>query len=106
MAAPREPMFLGRETYRRRRVIDALRLLPVIGGFLFLVPLLGAGAGDRSTAWGGVFLFAAWLGLIVASAVLVRLLARAPGGLGPETLDGEPGATGAPPAASERPDGP
>lgn len=87
MAARREPIFLGRETYRRRRLIDAMRLLPVVGGLFFLSPLLGSDTETRSTAMAGIFLFSAWFGLILLSAILVRVLARAPGGVGADPLD-------------------
>ena len=76
MLGPREPIFLARDTYRRRRLIDALRLLPVIGLLLFLAPLVGGAGYLRSTAFGGMFLFAAWFGLIFATWALGRLLAR------------------------------
>lgn len=33
-------LFLERETYRRRRLLDAARVLPVLGIALWLVPLL------------------------------------------------------------------
>ncbi|WP_281843506.1 hypothetical protein [Sinisalibacter aestuarii] len=87
MPSPREPIFLGRETYRRRRLIDAMRLLPVVGLLLFLAPLLGGGVTGYGTASLGVFLFAAWFGLIVAAAVLVRILSRAPGGVAFDPLE-------------------
>ncbi len=89
--APREPIFLGRETYRRRRLIDAMRLLPVVGFLFFLSPLLGASAAPRSTASGMAFLFAVWLVLIVISAGLVRVLSRAPGGVAADPLEPDPG---------------
>lgn len=73
-------MFLGRQTYRRRRVIDALRLLPVVGALAFFAPLLGGGV--RATAAVGLYVFSAWLGLIVLAALLVRVLGRSPGGVG------------------------
>lgn len=87
MAPPREPIFLGRETYRRRRLIDAVRLLPVAGALFFIGPILGSGAGSRSTALGGLYIFAVWFGLIVLAAVLGRWLAAAPGGVGSDPLD-------------------
>lgn len=102
MAAPREPIFLARQTYRRRRLIDAMRFVPMVGLVLFMVPLLGGGVAARGTAAGGTFVFAVWLGLIVVAAVLVRLLARAPDGvasdpLEPEaTLPGDDGESSAP----------
>ncbi len=92
MLPPREPMFLARDTYRRRRLVDALRLLPVIGLLLFLAPLVGGAGYVRSTALSGIFVFVAWFGLILATYVLVRLLARAPGGADPLDPDAHPSA--------------
>nr|WP_294614957.1 hypothetical protein [uncultured Roseovarius sp.] len=40
MSAERGPVFLARRTYRRRRLADGARLLPVIGTVLFFIPLL------------------------------------------------------------------
>lgn len=71
----REPLFLARQSYRRRRLEDAARLLPILGVFLFLLPLL---ATDAGTAGQGIYLFAAWFGLIVATAMIARGLNRWP----------------------------
>lgn len=87
MAGPHEPVFLARQTYRRRRLIDAMRFVPVLGLVLFMAPLLGGGALVRSTATGGAYVFVAWFGLITLAAGLVRLLARAPGGIASDPLD-------------------
>lgn len=88
MPRPPEPIFLARETYRRRRVIDAARLLPVLGVALFMLPLLGVGA--RSTGWNGIYLFLVWFGLIVAAFVLTRALSRGPDGVGADPLEPSP----------------
>ncbi len=69
----RAPLFLHRETYRHRRVMDAARLLPFFGTALLLLPLLWAE--DHKTASGAVYLFLAWFGLIVAAGLLARRLA-------------------------------
>jgi hypothetical protein len=66
------PLFLHRDTYRRRRVMDAARLLPLFGAALLMVPLLWAG--DHGTASGAVYVFVAWFGLIGAAALLSRRL--------------------------------
>ena len=71
----REPLFLARQSYRRRRLEDAARLLPILGVFLFLLPLLVTSVG---TAEVGMYLFIAWFGLIVATAVIARGLSRWP----------------------------
>ncbi len=90
MQPPRAPVFLARETYRRRRLIDALRLLPFVGLFVFLSPLVGGSGYLRNTARSGLFIFAGWLVLIVACWGLGRLLARAPGTGDPLEPGGDP----------------
>ena len=40
MTMPTPPKFLARSSYRRRRIIDAARILPVLGLFIFLIPVL------------------------------------------------------------------
>lgn len=77
MRRPTEPLFLARETYRRRRLIDAVRLLPFLGAFVFLFPTLWGGAGGTLT--GKLYLFFAWAVLIVLAALIARRLpANAP----------------------------
>ena len=57
--------------YRHRRIVDAARLLPFIGLFLFVLPVLAAGGRDTVTTVGGaVYVFFIWGILIVASAAL------------------------------------
>ena len=46
MKAGRTSVFLERETYRRRRIMDAARLLPLLGVALFALPLLWPKPGD------------------------------------------------------------
>jgi hypothetical protein len=72
--ARRAPLFLNRDSYRRRRVMDAARLLPLFGAALLLMPVLWAEG--HSTAMGAVYLFVAWLGLIVTAAILSRRLSE------------------------------
>ena len=72
MRRPGTPVFLERETYRRRRLMDAARFLPFLGAFAFLVPLLWAG--EARTAAGLAYLFAAWAVLIGLSFVISRRL--------------------------------
>ena len=38
----RDPVFLERKSYRQRRLMDAVRLLPLLGLALWMVPLLWA----------------------------------------------------------------
>lgn len=72
----KRPPFLARKSYRRRRMADAARLLPVLGLFLVLLPILWRPAETPAsdTASGGVYLFAVWNILIVAAFVLARRL--------------------------------
>lgn len=78
----RAPLYLARETYRRRRLTDAARLLPVVGIVLIVLPLLwtssdGAGPG---TAGAKLYLFSVWFGLVIAAHLLSRALSRPVGG--------------------------
>ncbi|MDF0596152.1 hypothetical protein [Psychromarinibacter halotolerans] len=74
----RRPVFLERRSYRRRRVMDGARLLPVIGAFLLLMPLVWGVTPGRllGTAGSGIYLFAVWAGLIVVALVFSRILLR------------------------------
>ncbi len=73
---PRAPLFLARYAYRHRRLTDAARLLPLLGAFLFLLPVFWrpqeTAAAD--TAPGGLYIFAVWGLLILVAAVLARVL--------------------------------
>jgi hypothetical protein len=77
MSRPPSPLFLEREAYRRRRLADAARILPVLGLVLFLLPALWRQPGDPNTATEAVYLFAVWALLILAAALLARPLRRA-----------------------------
>ncbi len=84
MRRPKRPLFLARAPYRRRRLRDAARLLPVLGAFLLLLPLLWT-PGSRMALTSGdvVYFFSVWLVLIVLAA------AFAPGLRGGEGADDE-----------------
>lgn len=88
MSLGREPLFLARQGYRRRRLEDAARFLPILGAILLIFPALWAdepGAGSAGTAGRGLFLFGAWFLLILAAGLLSRrLLASEAPGEGPE----------------------
>jgi len=74
MAKPPEPLFLARESYRRRRLGDAARLLPLLGLALLLLPALWS-----TTASAMIYIFAVWAFLILLVAILSRrLLATEP----------------------------
>lgn len=73
MRRPEPPLFLDRRVYRRRRLGDAARLLPVAGLVLFLLPILWSDS--ARTASGAIYLFVAWL-LLIAVAALVSWALR------------------------------
>ena len=78
MKSPRAPLFLERETYRRRRLMDAARILPVVGLVMILLPVLWTGReGGMTTAGESVYLFALWIALILAAGLLSRPLRAA-----------------------------
>ena len=64
MKRPKGPLFLARAPYRRRRLRDAARLLPVVGIFLLLLPLLWAPDASMTLTSGDVIYFVVWLVLI------------------------------------------
>lgn len=93
-AKPRQPLFLARRSYRRRRLMDASRFLPALGLFLFLLPVVWEpeGGGPPSTAEGVVYIFLVWFGLIVVALVFAHGLAPAVGeepGATPDIFDEE-----------------
>ncbi|WP_227287284.1 MULTISPECIES: hypothetical protein [Paracoccaceae] len=72
-------VFLERRTYRRNRLQDAAKLLPVLGAFLFFGPvfILTTDAGvEGATAGWLVYFLGVWLALIVVAAALSRALDR------------------------------
>ena len=81
MRSARSPLFLKRRIYRRRRLRDAARMLPVLGLFLLMLPVLWAqGEAERqSTAWDGLFLFVVWLLLVLVAAAMAPGLAEETG---------------------------
>ena len=81
MAREPSPVFLERGSYRRRRVMDAARLVVVVGAGLWMVPLLWPSPEQTdvppvpmSTAL--FYIFGVWLALIVVSSILVSRLRR------------------------------
>lgn len=93
-----KPWFLARQSYRKRRMIDAARVLPIFGTVLFLLPILwdvgGTGAADPDApphlAQRGLYLFAVWGGLVICAGIIAARLrpeigpaaAPVPGSLG------------------------
>jgi hypothetical protein len=82
MTAPR---FVAPETYRRRRLVDAARILPFAALLMMLLPMAwepAAGA-PRDAAGDTVYFFLLWAALIAAAAALAPALGRLP----PEAAD-------------------
>ena len=79
MARDPLPMFLERGVYRRRRMMDALRLLTVLGVVLWLIPALwpndpSTGADTLPMSRALFYIFGVWAVLIALSAALaIRL---------------------------------
>lgn len=86
------PLFLARQTYRRRRLADAARVLPIVAAGLFFLPTLWqpAATPEPDTARGAVWLFGVWAVVIVIAFVLARRLARR----GANLPEREPGGAG------------
>ena len=59
------PLFLERRSYRQRRLMDAARLLPVLGAVLWTIPLLWPQGPEEGVAASTaiLYLFGTWLAL-------------------------------------------
>ncbi|WP_018000187.1 hypothetical protein [Paracoccus sp. N5] len=68
-------LFLGRAAYRRRRLAEATRLVPVLLAALVLIPPIWLPQ-HFSYARGAVWLAVAWALAILATAALHRALGR------------------------------
>ncbi|WP_299849372.1 hypothetical protein [uncultured Roseovarius sp.] len=70
------PVFVERRAYRRRRLVDAARLLPILGVTLVCLPLLWTGERDAptSTTYAMIYFFSLWLALVIGAALLSRRL--------------------------------
>lgn len=74
-------LFLERRTYRRNRLQDAARLLPILGVVLIFAPIfirgseaVAPGVESTSLAQWLVYYFVVWLGLIVITALVSRAM--------------------------------
>ncbi len=75
---PKSPVFLQRDSYRRRRLMDAARFLPVFGLLLWAVPLLWSTSDEQAVPSSGAltYIFGVWAALVLAAFVLSRHLRR------------------------------
>jgi hypothetical protein len=81
------PLFVQRQTYRRRRLVDAARALPLLGMMLWSIPLLwGVSETPMRASSGLVFVFMVWIWLVLVAWALVFALRTSQNG---QTQDGE-----------------
>lgn len=82
------PLFVERQTYRRRRIVDAARALPILGLMLWWVPLLWALPDEPTSASGALtYIFSVWIGLVIGAALLIVALRRRDAELQPGNED-------------------
>ncbi|MGI9388954.1 MAG: hypothetical protein ACR2O1_02755 [Boseongicola sp.] len=74
MSGAPDPIFLERQSYRRRRLGDAAKLIPVVGAILLLMPILVGSAARTSS--GLIYIFAVWAILIALIALISRRLVK------------------------------
>ncbi|MGA9410281.1 MAG: hypothetical protein WBV78_07535 [Roseobacter sp.] len=77
MARKPLPVFLERNSYRKRRLMDALRLLALFGAVLWMIPTLWPNASDPmaqpiATSTALFYVFGVWIVLIGLSALFVH----------------------------------
>ena len=75
MSKRQTSVFLQRRNYRRRRLVDLIRMLPVIGALLWAVPLLWPTGenGGVTASRALIYVFLVWFGLVVVTALVSRL---------------------------------
>lgn len=72
-------LFVQPQTYRRRRVMDTIRALPVLGMLLWAIPLLWSqGEAGPKTSSALIFVFVVWIVLVAFAALLIQRLQRVP----------------------------
>lgn len=85
-------LFLERRTYRRNRLQDAARLLPVLGAGLCFGPVFIRGDGSEGPGLADwlVYFFVIWIGLILVTALVSRALEGEGPNPGEATPEGAP----------------
>ncbi|PWL34215.1 MAG: hypothetical protein DCO97_15640 [Marivita sp. XM-24bin2] len=70
-------VFHERRTYRRRRIMDAACVSPLLTLILWMIPMIWPQTGDGtvSSATALIYIFLVWAGIIVLTWGLSRLLA-------------------------------
>ncbi|MDQ7071151.1 MAG: hypothetical protein Q9M48_10515 [Rhodobacterales bacterium] len=76
MSEPSRSVFLERQTYRRRRLMDAARMLPIVGILLWALPLLWPQDPEQAVTTSGAmrYIFGIWVLLVALSLWLSRRL--------------------------------
>ncbi|WP_420010590.1 hypothetical protein [Tateyamaria sp.] len=82
MTTPQQPpVFLERRSYRQRRLMDALRLLPIFGVLLWMFPLFWPATQDETAqaapipmSAAVIYVFVVWFVLIASSFALRQIL--------------------------------
>ncbi|MEM7519970.1 MAG: hypothetical protein AAF307_02935 [Pseudomonadota bacterium] len=81
----KQPLFLQRKSYRARRLMDVVRLLPLIGLALWMIPLFWPLPGPdmeaqtvdaMSTSLALQYIFGVWVGLVMLAWLLGRATTR------------------------------
>ena len=69
-------LFLERKGYRQRRLRDVARMLPILGGIFWTIPLMWRQQGDEavSNATALQYVFGVWVLVIVLTAIVARLI--------------------------------
>ncbi|SMD11702.1 hypothetical protein [Primorskyibacter flagellatus] len=77
---PRPTIFVEKQTYRMRRIMDAARLVPLLGVVLFAIPLLWPRGPDMGimTSRTILYLFGVWVVLILVTMRLSYVLRSLP----------------------------
>ena len=76
------PLFLERDRYRQRRLLDAIRLMVFVGAGLWMIPLLwprGTGPDTAAVPMSSAlaYVFGIWI-LLIALSALLSFRARIP----------------------------
>ena len=66
------PLYLARASYRQRRLRDVIRVLPIVGFFAWILPVMSGQVPATSSV--GLYIFTGWIFLILASAIATRSL--------------------------------
>ena len=74
--AKKPPIFLERDRYRTRRLVDGLRVLPIMAAILWVFPAIWTHDAENppNIAQGAIYFFCTWAIMIGVSFLLVRRL--------------------------------